>query len=1153
MSKLNVVGTPEIHNYYNLFLEKINKTIDLAKKAKAQGKDVSKDIETVPAEGIAEKTELLVGPVGVAKVYRELWEKYHDRLKVILEIQDMILDGTLGGLTDPEKKLSQSIKTGLVIDTEGVVVSPLDGLPEIKISTNPDGTKYADIFYAGPIRAAGGSAQTLPLFLADIARKKLHLDRYKPSKKVIDRIVEEALIYQDDVVTRQQRVTEQEVRTIAENCPICINSGPDTEVEVIANRDIPEIPGNRIRGAMCLVLIDGVYVRSMKLLKTAKKLGLDWNWLEKLIKVKKTSKGKFELKPSTKYLEGLAAGRPVFSYPFVPGGFRLRYGKARNNGLMAKAVNPATMYVLDQFIAVGTHGRIERPGKSLQFFPCDSIDGPIVRLKNKSVVKIDTVKDAKKYYDDIDVILSVGDLLIAVGDFKKSGHPLIKSGYVEEEWLSEIKYLYKNEKINKKAYDDCLNFYNNPDQYYAVNLSVNYNVPLFPKYIWYYDLLDSEELKILIEKLRNSDKIFENNKIVAVKLKYNNLIKSILEKIRIPHKFNSSDNTITIDSDFSYALLKSTGALNAQDPKDEFKELLDSDKPIVEKLSEISSIIIKEKSGTYIGVRMGRPEAAHPRVMAGKPNVLFPIGHGFGNNRDIIRAISKKADGAKAGDYGISEVEIKTYQCPVCKKILFTPYCFDCKTEAKPLRYCESCKRQTFSEVCEVCNQETKLQLKHKLNFDNLIEKASKNLNVGIPESIKGVKGLVSGDKIAEPLEKGILRAKYDLQVFRDGTIRYEALNATITQFKPIELNLSIDKMYELGYTKDYLGNKLVDVNQIVSLFPQDVIIDNGAGDHFVKVSKFIDDLLVKFYGLEKYFNANTKEDLIGEQIMALAPHTSAGIVGRIIGYSKSKLGWGHPYFITAKRRNVDGDQDSMLLLIDGLLNFSQHYLSKGRGGRMDAPLTFTTIMNPYEVDDEVYEMETVTEYPYEFYINSKNFGDANDPNLKYVSDYLGTEDQYSCIRFTQPTKTFDEGPRESAYLTIKSMSDKVNVQAKLQKRIVAVDNKDALERLLHYHLFPDIIGNTRAFARQKLRCVKCNAKYRRIPLAGKCTKCGGKLILTIHEGSIKKYVNIAKDVIKTYDLKPYLYQKVNLAENEINSLFVDKEALKQKELSDFF
>lgn len=1140
----------DVKDYFTSLLEKIDYTIAIAKTAKEKGKDISTDIETIPAAGIAEKTEILVGPKGVAKIYNDLWEIKKDRFEVTLDIFNMILDKQLGNIEDPEKRLEQAIRTALVIQTDGVVVSPLDGLPQIKISTNPDGSKYPDIYFAGPIRAAGGNAQTLPLLLADVARKKLHLDRYKPTEREIERIVEETMIYQTDVVARQQRVTEQEIRTIAQNCQICVNSGPDSDVEVVANRDIKRIPTNRIRGAMCLVLIDGLFVRAMKILKTSKRLEVDWSWLEKLIKVKKNEQGTFELKPSSKYIEGLAAGRPVFSHPSRTGGFRLRYGKARNTGLMAKAINPATMYVLDSFIAVGTHGKIERPGKSLQYFPCDTIDGPIVRLKNKSVIKIDTVKDAKENLEKIEKILFVGDILISVGDFKKSGHPLVKNGYVEEEWISEIKYLIRKEKLKENILEEINEFLTDPNPYSAINLSLTYNIPLYPKYIWYYDLLDNEELKILIEKIRFAEKIFEDQKIIGVKIKNNNVIKQILEKIGIPHKLE--ENFITLKKNESYPLLKTLGALNVKNPLEEFEDLFLENLKTVEKLSKISNLTIKEKSGIYIGARMGRPEAAHERLITGKPNVLFPIGIGYGNNRDIVKAARTKADNSKPGDYGINDVEIKAYVCPNCKTIVYNNYCFDCNCQAEEIRYCQTCNKQSSDKICPICNVEPKLKVDHKINLDRSLEKASKNLNVGIPKVLRGVKDLVSGDRVAEPLEKGILRAKHEVLVFRDGTIRYEALNATITQFTAKELNLSVEKIKELGYVNDYLGKKIKSEDQRISLFPQDIIVDEGAGDYFLKVSRFVDDLLEKFYGIDKFYNKQKKEDLIGELVIALAPHTSAGIVGRIIGFSKSKLAWGHPYFITAKRRNVDGDQDSMMLLMDALLNFSVSYLSKGRGGRMDAPLAFTTIVNPFEIDDECYEMETITEYPFEFYINAKNYKDADDKNLSYVDEILGTDDQYSCIKFTHDTNCFDQGPKQSAYLTIQSMTDKVEKQAKLQARILAVDNKDALERLLHYHLFPDIIGNTRAFARQKLRCVKCNAKYRRIPLSGICT-CGGKLILTIHEGSIRKYINVAKDVIKRYELKPYLYQKIKLAEEDVDSLFMDKEERNQKNLAEFF
>ncbi len=1191
MSETNILANKDIKEYYHKLTEQIDVAIALARNARKQGKDVHKDIESVPAKGIAEKTELLVGPPGVAEVYNTLWEKHQRRFPVMLEIFNMILDKQLGDIEDPEKRLDQALRTALIIETGGVVVSPIDGLPQIKISKNEDYSDFIDIYYAGPIRAAGGNAQTLPLLLGDLARKKLNIDIYKPSKREVNRVIEEAMRYQEEVVARQQRVTETEIKILVENCPIRINSFADSEVEIVANRDVPGIDTNKVRGAMCLVLIDGLYVRALKIMNTSKKLGLDWSWMEKLVKVKKTAEG-VELKPSTKYLEGLAAGRPVFAYPFREGGFRLRYGKARNTGLMAKAINPSTMFVLDEFIAVGTHGRIERPGKSLQYFPCSTIDGPIVRLKNKDVVAIDYVEDAKKYIEQIDRILFVGDMLISVGDFRKTGHPLIKSGYVEEEWLSEIEYLFRTHKIPRPVLEMCKEFYQKPNPYSAVALSIKYNLPLFPKYIFYYDLLNHEELKTLIRQVRNTDKVFSTNEeeeeetknkptifesikdilektievigteiltkkesqIIGLKIEYDSYIKGILEKIGLVHKYLEEENKILIEQEQAYPFLKTVGAMNAIDPLEEFKEEIeDEDKKATDILSHISKIDIREKSGFWIGARMGRPEAAHEREMVGKPHALFPIGRGFGNSRDLIKATRKSANGETKHDVGINCVEIKAYMCPYCKKILFGNYCFDCRTGTKTIRECIKCKSQTLQEICNKCNIETKPKLEHKINIDKQIEQAANNLLVGVPETLKGVKGLISREKHSEPLEKGILRAKHNVYIFRDGTCRYEALNATITQVSAKELGINVERLKELGYKHDYLGNDLKDDNQRVSIFPQDIIVDEHCGDYFLRVAAFVDDELEKFYKLSRFYNAKTKEDLIGQLVIGLAPHTSAGIVGRIIGYSKSKLAWGHPYYITAKRRNVDGDQDSMLLLMDSMLNFSCAYLSAGRGGRMDAPIAFTTVLSPFEIDDESHEIETNTEYPYEFYQATKNFTEADKVfEIVNAGKILGTEEQYDCIKFTHDTFAFDEGPKQSNYISIKSMADKMQKQAKLQGRIKAVDNKDSLERLLHYHLFPDIIGNTRAFARQKLRCVKCNKKYRRIPLSGVCD-CGGKLILTIAQGSIKKYLEVAKNLVIDYNLNPHLLQRIQLSEDEINSLFSDKKSRVQRSLSEYF
>ena len=81
---------------------------------------------------------------------------------------------------------------------------------------------------------------------------------------------------------------------------------------------------------------------------------------------------------------------------------------------------------------------------------------------------------------------------------------------------------------------------------------------------------------------------------------------------------------------------------------------------------------------------------------------------------------------------------------------------------------------------------------------------------------------------------------------------------------------------------------------------------------------------------------------------------------------------------------------------------------------------------------------------------------------------------------------------------------------------------------------------------------MKCNFKYRRIPLKGVCPRCGGKLVLTVHRGTIEKYIEVARDLVKRYDLGKYHEQRLMLLENEIESLFMGDDKTKQKALGEF-
>jgi DNA polymerase II large subunit len=1133
--KLDFEAEPHIKKYYEGLVEKSMKQFDLASKAKEKGFDASTRVETIPVQDLADRTETIIGPIGIAARYREcLAEHDGDRIRTIFQIFKEIIEQKWCKIENPEKRLEQAIKTGLVLITEGVVVAPLDGVPEIKISANPDGSRFVDIYYAGPIRAAGGTATVFPLILGDYGRILLGLDRYKPTQDEIERYVEECVIY-NEIMSRQYKIKDEEVRKIIQGCTVCINGEPTEEKEVAVHRNLQRIPTNKIRGGMCLVIGEGIALKARKILQFAKILNLDWNWLEGIIQVGKSDSGKIQLEPLEKFLEGMAAGRPVFSYPSRIGGFRLRYGRARNTGIMGKGVHPATMHLLDEFIAVGTQIKIERPGKAAGVCPVDEIEGPIIRLLNGDVVQVNSLEEAKQVKNRLERILFLGDILVSIGDFRHSAHSLVPTGYCEEWFAREIeKALEKNPSAKQLA-----DFIEKPEAMpieNAIEFSEKFGIPLAPKALFYYAALQKNELIELIKFLKTGKKSDTGIELENLPEK-----KELLEKIGCLHKI--LDKKIVIAKSHALALQKTL----ALDSDKNFEKIISESPGIIEALNELSSLIIRDKCGTFVGTRMGRPETSKPRKMIGNPHVLFPIGAAGGNTRSINKAMASNKNSP-----GKIEVQIALFRCPKCRKILEEQFCPSCGERSIKVKVCPKCSRETNAEQCPACKVDSVSFSKRTINLEEIMLQASRKLGMKMPELVKGVKGMINKNKISEPIEKGFLRAKYDLHVFRDATIRYEAINAPITHFKPKEIGLSIEKAKELGYEKDIEGKQLETPEQLLELMPQDIIILEAGGEFFLKITKFIDELLARFYKQETFFNYNSKEQLIGELVLALAPHTSAAIVGRIIGFTKAKACFGHPYFHQTKRRNIDGDQDSLMLLMDGLLNFSQSYLPSSRGGRMDAPLVFTVALKPTEIDDEVYNMETCWQYPLELYENAQKLLPPDIKNLERVENRLGKKSQYSGLGFTHKTSEFDAGPKISKYIILGSMEEKIKGQAKLQNKIAAVDGKDALERVMVSHFLPDIIGNTRAFSRQTFRCTNCNTRYRRIPLTGQCNQCDkGNIILTIAQGSVRKYLEIAKEIAVTYELGNYLKQRLDLATKEIDSVFKsDKQ--EQKRLLEF-
>ncbi len=527
-----------------------------------------------------------------------------------------------------------------------------------------------------------------------------------------------------------------------------------------------------------------------------------------------------------------------------------------------------------------------------------------------------------------------------------------------------------------------------------------------------------------------------------------------------------------------------------------------------------------ERGPTRVGARMARPEKAKERKMRPPPHILFPLGESGGAQRLVGEALKKRIITVDMG-----------------------------------IRRCIKCRKRNFSSLCE-CGGHTMpvdSPAPQKIDFEREFRKAIANLGEGNGLDIKGVKGMISKHKTPEPLEKGILRAKHKVFVFKDGTIRFDMTDVPVTHVRMSEIGLNVEKAKEMGYTKDYSGKPLENGEQLIELKPQDIIPSIKCGDYLVRVSKFIDALLSKFYGLDSFYNAFVPEDLIGHLVVGLAPHTSGGVLARIIGYTKAQVGYAHPFFHAAKRRNCDGDEDCVMLLLDGLIDFSRSYLPESRGGLMDAPLVLTTRINPDEIDKEAHNLDVLFRYPLEFYEATMRYSNPKDVEsiMDLVGGRIGNKDQYEKFGFTHDTKNIGEGPEQSAYKTLKTMIDKMEGQLSLAAKIRAVDTDDVVARVINNHFLPDMIGNLRRFSTQQVRCTKCNRKYRRMPLSGKCTGCGGNLTLTVHEGSVKKYLEVSKEIVESYDISNYTRQRIRLVDGAINSLF-ENEKVKECTLEDF-
>ncbi|MCE7742932.1 MAG: DNA polymerase II large subunit [Candidatus Heimdallarchaeota archaeon] len=906
-----------IQSYFDSLNKQLKKIYNIATKARKQGLDPVPEVEIPIAKDIADRVEGLIGPEGIGKIIRQYEKQNLSREKVAFKIAEDICQGKL--IQGSKEQLAeQAIRSSLAVITESITAAPIEGIAKVKIKNNYDGSEYLAVYYAGPIRSAGGTAAGMSVLLADSIRKNLGLAKYEADQREVERYLEELELY-NRVSHLQLPTTKEEQRFAAQNLTIEITGEPTDKVEVSGNRDLARIGTNRLRGGACLVFNDGLVGRSKKIYRRVLENQLEgWDWFQELIKIHEQAghainedtiqdqlidEEDLEVLSDEGYIKDVIAGRPVFAHPSEKGGFRIRYGRSRTTGLAGMGIHPALMGVVNDFLACGTHVRTERPGKGAIVMPVDTIHPPIVKLNNGDVLKVQTYEEAKEIRKNISEVLFLGDMLYGVGEFNQNSYDLIPAGYCEEWWSQqlEVQYMETNAKdkdlltkdLNRRIQLFIKNPYLNiptPDEAHA--LSKILNIPLHPEYTFHWSNIPVDDYIILRDFVaEKSSKTPE-----GLEIPFDDKIKGILEWIYIPHKVR--ENKIQFDI-YGTPLLISLGIHNGK-----LQQIKNSNGKILDLINSLSKIEIRNKCQTYTGARMGRPEKAKDRRMKPPVHLLFPVEGAGERFRDLYKASENKT----------INLDLANRHCPKCGKFMNASLCVPCNEPTVFAYKCTYCKLKLDKDVCHECGRNASAAGQTDFPIGDRVKEAKRVIGGVLPKKVKAVKKLMNRHKVPELIEKGILRAKHGIFVYRDGTSRFDSTDAVLTHFKPNEVGVSIQQLHKNGYMTDVEGKPLENEDQLVELKIQDVVVNEAGGKHLLNVANFIDELLEKVYNLPPYYKAKKPEDLIGRIILGLAPHTSAGITGRIIGYTKAKVNFAHPYWHAAKRRNCLFKDEEILI-----------------------------------------------------------------------------------------------------------------------------------------------------------------------------------------------------------------------------------------------
>jgi DNA polymerase II large subunit len=1126
-----------LHPYYRDILAQYEAAQNIAAVARSKGHDPTDTVESKTVFDLADRVNQMLRLDQFEGLVDRLRELLHATTKerAALTISQEIALGKFGAL-ERHVALNYGVRAGLAVMTDGVTVAPLEGISAVTIKQNDDNTDYASVSYAGPMRSAGGTEAGFSLVIADLTAKKLGLSNYRARQEEIDRFAEELRIYERDVGSFQYKVTDDDIRRAISNMPVEIDGIETDPIEVVVHRNLKRVGTDRLRGGALRVLNDGVIGRANKLSKKLASLNITgWEFLS--ILKGGTQQTTNETEKAGAHFEEVISGRAVLSMPRSKGGFRLRYGRSVNTGLSTIGIHPAVATLLDYPVVVGTQVKVDMPGKAATIAFVDSIEGPTILTKDGSVIRVATVSQAEELRGTLAKVIDLGDVLVSYGDFLENNKALPPSPYVPEWWTQDLakamagipgaqQMLEAAGVHSRRVAELVASPFTFPSAAESIAIARALGIPLHPSHTPRFDRVGATELA----ELRRNARVEGQNVIINGAVPQ---IRWILNTCLIEHRMKGDEALVSGEP----ALILRT--LLRLDEPESVAQADESDY-----VKRLSGIQLGRQSTTTIGIRVGRPEKAMVRKMKPPVHTLFPVGYEGGPLRDVFAAAKVQR----------AEIEVVNLYCRKCSERRLAARCEVCGALTESFMACPRCGAMTQDITCPNCRAKTLPYSKLNFDFRARLEAIRSKLPYNSAKPVKGVRGLTSVSKFPEALEKGIIRSRHDAYVYKDGTLRIDATNEPLTHFRVSDVKGDISTLVGLGYSHDIYGAPLERTDQILELKPQDIIVPVDIGPDLVKMAQCVDDELQNLYGLEPFYSVNEPKDLLGKLVIGLAPHTSVGVAGRIVGFSATEVCLANPYWHSAKRRDCDGDGDSLLLLLDALINFSLLYVPAQIGGYMDTPLLIQPVILPSEVDEQAHNFDITSSYPLEFYEKSQSTpaAAALAPMIERIGSRLESDRQFYDYGFTHPTSSITVKRPRGSYSTLRTLNEKISKQIEVASLVEAVTTKDVVESIIKTHLIRDIMGNAKKYATQAFKCRGCGLTLRRPPLSSKCPTCGGEIRGTLTRASVEKYLYIAQRLARDYDVDPYLKSRLDMLQRELDQLFQGPRKADQLELTDF-